>query len=89
MTLRPQLQHLIASLALLLIASHAVAQTPAPASLLLSGTINLHRAFLLAGDDARLVVFEGLPHAFWYDPELPEAIEANQYMAKFLSSQLK
>lgn len=57
--------------------------------LLLSGTINLHRAFLRAGDDARLVVFEGLPHAFWYDPELPEAIEANQYMAKFLSSQLK
>jgi epsilon-lactone hydrolase len=57
--------------------------------LLLSGTINLHRAFLRAGDDARLVVFEGLPHAFWYDPELPESIEANQLMAKFLSSQLK
>jgi epsilon-lactone hydrolase len=57
--------------------------------LLLSGTINLHRAFLRAGDDARLVVFEGLPHAFWYDPELPESIEANQYMAKFLASQLK
>ena len=57
--------------------------------LLLSGTINLHRAFLRAGDDARLVVFEGLPHAFWYDPELPESIEANQLMAKFLASQLK
>jgi monoterpene epsilon-lactone hydrolase len=57
--------------------------------LLFSGTINLQRAFLRAGDDARLVVFEGLPHAFWYDPELPESIEANHLMAKFLASQLK
>jgi acetyl esterase/lipase len=57
--------------------------------LLLSGTTDLHRAFLRAGDDARLMVFDGLPHAFWYDPELPEAIEANQAMAKFLAEHLK
>ena len=57
--------------------------------LLLSGTTNLHRAFLRAGDDARLMVFDGLTHAFWYDPELPEAIEANQAMAKFLAEHLK
>jgi epsilon-lactone hydrolase len=57
--------------------------------LLLSGTTDLHRAFLRAGDDAQLIVFDGLPHAFWYDPELPESVEANQAMAKFLSGHLK
>jgi len=57
--------------------------------LLLSGTIDLHRAVLRAGDDARLMVFDGLPHAFWYDPELPEAIEANRAMSKFLVEHLK
>jgi len=56
--------------------------------LLLSGTINLHRAYLLAGVDARLVVYDALPHAFWYDPRLPEAIEANHIMADFFVKQL-
>lgn len=51
--------------------------------LLLSGTANLHRAYLHAGVDARLVVFDALPHAFWYDSKLPEAIEANHMMADF------
>jgi monoterpene epsilon-lactone hydrolase len=57
--------------------------------LLLSGTANLHRAFLHAGVDARLIVFDALPHAFWYDPRLPEAIEANQMMADFFVEALK
>jgi acetyl esterase/lipase len=57
--------------------------------LLLSGTTDLHRAFLRAGDDGRLMVFDGLPHAFWYDPVLPESIEANRAMSKFLSEHLK
>ncbi len=57
--------------------------------LLLSGTTDLHRAFLRAGNDARLMVFDGLPHAFWYDPALPESIEANKAMAKFLAGHLK
>jgi hypothetical protein len=39
------------------------------------------------------MVFDGLPHAFWYDPELPESIEANQEanqaMAKFFGEHLK
>ncbi len=56
--------------------------------LLLSGTANLHRAYLRAGVDARLVVFDALPHAFWYDPRLPEAIEANKLMADFFVQQL-
>ena len=56
--------------------------------LLLSGTVNLHRAYLNAGVDARLVVFDALTHAFWYDPMLPEAIEANHMMASFFMKQL-
>jgi acetyl esterase/lipase len=56
--------------------------------LLLSGTANLHRAYLNAGVDARLVVFDALTHAFWYDPNLPEAIEANHMMADFFVKQL-
>jgi epsilon-lactone hydrolase len=56
--------------------------------LLLSGTVNLHRAYLNAGVDARLVVFDGLTHAFWYDPRMPEALEANHLMADFFVKQL-
>jgi acetyl esterase/lipase len=56
--------------------------------LLLSGTVNLHRAYLNAGVDARLVVFDALPHAFWYSPLLPEGIEANHTMADFFTKQL-
>ena len=55
---------------------------------LLSSTTNLHRAYLRAGVDARLVVFDALPHAFWYRPDLPEAIEANKIMAKFFLERL-
>ncbi len=57
--------------------------------LLLSGTTILHRAFLRAGVDARLVVFEALPHAFWNDPTLPETREANQLMANFFAREVK
>ena len=51
---------------------------------LLSGTVNLHRAFVHAGIDARLVVFDALPHAFWYNAQLPESVEASHIMADFL-----
>lgn len=56
--------------------------------MLLSGTSNLHRAFLRAGVDARLVVFDSLPHAFWYNAQLPESIEASHIMADFLLKQV-
>lgn len=56
--------------------------------LLLSGTSNLERAFLHAGVDAHLVLFDALPHAFWYNPDLPEAIEANHMMADFFLKHL-
>ena len=55
---------------------------------LLSSTTSLHRAYLRAGVDAQLVVFDGLPHAFWYRPDLPESIEANHIMADFFLAHL-
>ena len=56
--------------------------------LLLSGTINLHRAYLRAGVQAELIVFEALPHAFWNNPELPESREADADMANFFLKHL-
>jgi monoterpene epsilon-lactone hydrolase len=56
--------------------------------LLLSGTTILHRAYLRAGVDAQLVVFEALPHAFWNNPALPESKEADQIMAAFFDKHL-
>lgn len=56
--------------------------------MLLSGTTILHRAFLRAGGDAQLVVFEALPHAFWNDESLPETREADEIMAKFFTAHL-
>src|SRR5258708_1904247 len=41
----------------------------------LSGTADFHRALLRAGVDARLMVFDALPHAFWYQFDLPESKE--------------
>jgi len=56
--------------------------------LLLSDTATFHRALLGAGDDAQLVVFEALPHAFWYHFQLPETKEALELMAKFFDNKL-
>jgi epsilon-lactone hydrolase len=57
--------------------------------LLLSGTSILHRAFLNAGNSsAELVVFEGLPHAYWNQFKLPESIEAHHLMANFFDKAL-
>jgi acetyl esterase/lipase len=56
--------------------------------LLLSATANLHRALLRAGVDAELVVFDALPHAFWYDYHLPESKEALDIMARFFDKNL-
>lgn len=56
--------------------------------LLLSGTTDLHRALLRAGVDAELVVFDALPHAFWYNYELPETKETLGIMAHFFDNKL-
>jgi len=57
--------------------------------MLLSGTVVLHQAFLRAGNDARLVVFDALPHAFWLDVQLPETRDALGMMARFFDEHLK
>jgi monoterpene epsilon-lactone hydrolase len=56
--------------------------------ILLSDTATLHRALLRSRDDAELVVFEALPHAFWYHFQLPETKEALELMAKFFDDKL-
>jgi monoterpene epsilon-lactone hydrolase len=55
---------------------------------LLGDTSTLHRAMLHAGVDARLVVFEALPHAFWYHFQFPETREALQLTADFLAEKV-
>jgi acetyl esterase/lipase len=56
--------------------------------LLLSDTALFHLALLRAGNDAQLVVFEALPHAFWYHFQLPETKEALQLMANFFDKRV-
>lgn len=56
--------------------------------LILSNTVNLHRAFVKAGVNAQLVVFDGLWHAFWNDWNLPESKEAHHMMADFFNREL-
>ncbi len=55
---------------------------------LLGDTAMLQRALMHAGVDARLVVFEALPHAFWYHFEFPETHEALTLMAQFLDQKV-
>ena len=43
--------------------------------LLLSGTVNLHRAYLNAGVDARLVVFDALPMPSGTTPRCPRRLK--------------
>ena len=57
--------------------------------LLLSDTAIFHRALLGSGNDAQLVVFEALPHAFWYHFQLPETKEALELMAKFFDEKVR
>jgi acetyl esterase/lipase len=56
--------------------------------LLLSSTVNFHRAFVNAGVNAQLVVFDGLWHAYWNEWNLPESKEAHHMMADFFDRQL-
>ena len=56
--------------------------------ILLSPTSIFARKLLERGVDARLVVFDGLPHAFWAYMTIPETDEANALMARFLKERL-
>ena len=48
----------------------------------LSATASMHRALRRAGVDADLVVFEAMPHAHWYNIQLPEGREAIDIMVR-------
>jgi acetyl esterase/lipase len=54
----------------------------------LSGTVDFHRALLRAGVDARLMVFDAMPHAHWYSFDFPESREALEAQARFLDRHL-
>jgi acetyl esterase/lipase len=54
----------------------------------LSSTSNFCRQLDLAGVESRLVVFDGLPHAFWAYLDTPESDQAFQLQASFLKSHL-
>ena len=56
--------------------------------LLLSNTSLFHLALLRAGVDARLIVYEAMPHAFWYHFEFPETKECLELMAKFFDEKV-
>ena len=55
---------------------------------MLSQTALFHRALLGAQVDARLLVFEAMPHAHWIFLDLPESDQAFRAMAHFFSSRL-
>ena len=55
---------------------------------LLSDTAIFARALTEQGVDARLVVFDALPHAFWAYMDIPESTQAETLMANFLKKRL-
>jgi epsilon-lactone hydrolase len=68
-----------------------------PPSLLISGTrdhalssvINTHARLSALGVESDLHVFEGLGHAFFYDPDLPESQEVYALVSRFFDAHLK
>ncbi len=55
---------------------------------LLSGTSDMDRAWMRDGVPTQMIVFDGLPHAFWNDVSLPESREAYATMARFFDQHL-
>ncbi len=56
--------------------------------ILLSGTVNLHRALKDAGVNTELIVHDALPHAFWAYILAPESDAAFARMAGFFTDRL-
>ncbi|WP_417621270.1 alpha/beta hydrolase fold domain-containing protein [Parasphingorhabdus sp.] len=54
----------------------------------MSAATNSHKELVKAGVDARLHIWDGLGHAFFYDPKLPESREAFDVMADFFGDRL-
>ena len=55
----------------------------------MSSAVNLHSRLVANGVDARLHVWEGGRHAFFYDVRVPESREAYAVVAKFFRDRLK
>jgi len=55
----------------------------------MSSAVNLHSKLVAAGVDARLHVWEGGRHAFFYDERIPEAREAYAVIASFFQQRLR
>jgi epsilon-lactone hydrolase len=55
---------------------------------MLSQTALFHQALLAANVDARLLVFEAMPHAHWIFLDLPESDQAFRAMADFFACRL-
>ena len=55
----------------------------------LSSAVNLHSRLVAHGVDARLHVWEGGRHAFFYDVRVPEAREAYRVIADFFAERLR
>jgi acetyl esterase/lipase len=53
-----------------------------------SSAIDTHNALVRAGVDAELHVWDGLPHAFWYNSDLPESREAYEVISRFFDRHL-
>lgn len=56
--------------------------------LFLSATSTFHRALLRAGVDSELVVYDSMPHAFWFMIGTPESKEALETMATYFDRHL-
>jgi epsilon-lactone hydrolase len=54
----------------------------------LSGVITSHAQLVKAGADARLNVFEGMFHCFYYNPDVPESKDAYSLIVKYFERQL-
>jgi hypothetical protein len=53
-----------------------------------SSVVNTHARLVAYGIDAELHVWEGLGHAFFYNPDLPQSREAYDVIAKFFDRHL-
>jgi acetyl esterase/lipase len=54
----------------------------------LSSVVYTHSRLVALGVDAELHVWEGLSHAFFYDPDLPQSQEVYQIVARFFDKHL-